>query len=72
MFGSIAKCGVLMAKKADDPTPEEIRAACAEIQAQWTDADFHHRRGFDPGPLQLLPMELHRNGRRLEVQAEIV
>ena len=30
------------------PSPEEIEAACAEIQASWTDDEFIRRRGVIP------------------------
>ena len=29
--------------KAEDPTPEQIRAACEEIQLGWTESERHTR-----------------------------
>ena len=33
-----------------DPTPSEIRQACRNIQAQWTEQQERHRRGLRGGP----------------------
>lgn len=42
-----------MCREADVylPTPEQIRAACAEIQATWTDEEFEARRIGTAGAL---------------------
>jgi hypothetical protein len=31
-------------KPGDDPTPEQIRAQCREIQATWSEGDERYRR----------------------------
>ena len=35
-------------ERGDDPTPEEIAAACAEIRASWSDEEFAIRKAFNP------------------------
>ena len=35
--------------KHPDPTPEEIAAACADIQAEWSEDEKRHRAGIRSG-----------------------
>jgi len=37
---------MVMPNRAVDPTPEEIRERCEEIQREWTDEDFIRRKGI--------------------------
>ncbi len=40
-----------------DPTPEQIAAACAAIQAGWSESDRRHRRDYDAGRARVVHPE---------------
>ena len=43
------------------PSPEEIAAACAEIQSTWTDEDRIKRRRSRPKVFECDPEQIHRD-----------
>ena len=49
--------GRLSAPKTYDPTPEEIRAACLEIQREWSPQEEYSRRCY-----KVEPVDLQRTG----------
>lgn len=51
--------------KYKDPTPEEIRKRCEEIQAEWNDYDRAYRAGKRHGDAYMIPTARIR-GERLE------
>lgn len=46
---------VYMTAKYVDPTPEEIRQRCLEIQAEWNDYDRAYRAGKRHGDAYTIP-----------------
>ncbi|WP_197534440.1 hypothetical protein [Symmachiella dynata] len=43
-FRLCSDCRAKAGKRRHDPTPAEIRAACAEIQAKWSQAEEYQSR----------------------------
>ena len=53
------RLGYRMPSKEVDPTPEEIRQRCLEIQAEWPECERVKRMGTNANPEAVLP-EAHR------------
>lgn len=52
-----------------DPTPEEIRAACAEIRAGWTEEEKRRRRGLpqdDRTEIKMVPVPKTARGSKIQ------
>lgn len=41
-----------------EPTPAEIRAACAKFRAGWSETERRRRAGLSPTPAPLMPPEV--------------
>ena len=53
--------GRLSAPKTYDPTPEEIRAACLEIQKEWSPQEEYSRRMYKTEPVDLQRTGCHHD-----------
>jgi hypothetical protein len=53
--------GRLSLPKTNDPTPEEIRAACLEIQKEWSPQEEYSRRCYKDEPVDLQRTGCHHD-----------
>jgi hypothetical protein len=53
--------GRLSLPKTNDPTPEEIRAACLEIQKEWSPQEEYSRRMYKDEPVDLQRTGCHHD-----------
>ena len=42
----------MSSKPHPDPTPDEIKRRCLEIQSEWTERDWEQRRVRKPRPVE--------------------
>ena len=48
----ISQGGNLMGPLPDDPTPEDIQAACRKLQDEWTELERQRRAGMEPSEME--------------------